>query len=348
MPADATYQPLEFSELAGWCDDDHEAAYQAFMKSYDVLLEAFSGMRGPADGQVRSAKLFFEERFRPHRVVHDGGTGLFTGYYEPVLRGSRVRSERFSVPLLRRPGDLETVIDDSLRAAAGERMTHGRRTAEGGFTAYATRREIEEGALDGLGLEFVYLEDAVEAFLLHVQGSGLIELDSGESVRVSYAAKNGHPYTSIGKLLIDAGEIDPAAMSLQTLAAWLQADRQRGRDLMWRNRSYIFFEELGEAEKFGAQGVRDIELTAGRSLAVDASYHQIGLPVFVSVPGLAGDGEEGSYNRLMIAQDVGSAIRGPERGDLFFGTGAEAGALAGATNHAGHMYVLLPRAEGWA
>lgn len=341
-----TYEPLEFTDLPGWANDDHVAALDCFANSLANLRRAFPAAPAPEDLPSRQ---YFEKHFIPHRVVCQPGCtegdrdGLFTGYYEPVLNGSRQPSCRFPVPLLRRPDDLETVRDDSLRASAGETLTHARRSVHG-LEPYPTRQDIEQGCLDGRGLEMLYLKDPVDAFFLHIQGSGLVEFDDGNRIRVSYAAKNGHPYTSIGKELIADGALAANAMTLQTLAAWLRADRDRAQRTMWRNRSYIFFKELGDAASVGTIGVDGIALTPGRSLAVDASIHAIGLPVFVVIDGLPGT--TGQTRRLMIAQDVGSAIRGPVRGDIFYGTGREAGELAGRTKHTGSMFVLLPRPAG--
>lgn len=335
-------EPVTFADLTGWQRDDHEAALAAFLKSDHILREAYPGLVDPRTVSDVSARDYFETHFKPYRSV-SGADGFFTGYYEPVLGGSRYRSARFHVPLLRRPDDLETLVDDALRASSGDRLTHARRTSAG-LEPFPVRAEIEQGCLDGQGLEFIYLDDPVDAFFLHVQGSGLIELDDGSRVRVSYAAKNGHPYTSVGKWLIEQGTFRAEDMSLQNLSAWLRAQPDGGRPVLWRNQSYIFFEELGAADKVSIKGTRGIALSAGRSLAIDASIHRLGLPVYVAASGLPDGAGGADFCRLMVAQDVGSAIRGPGRGDIFFGTGPEAGHIAGRTKHAGEMFVLLPRA----
>lgn len=343
------YEPVDYRDLPGWAEDDHAAALAAFRLSADDLRKAVPDLSG---GDADNARGYFEANFVPHRVVHGGVGGLFTGYYEPILSGSRTRSGRFSVPLLRRPPDLETLVDDRLRASSADALTHARRV-DGDLHAFPVREEIEKGCLvalypDGCNLEFMYLEDPVDAFFLHVQGSGLIELDDGDRVRVGYAAKNGHPYTSIGQSLIADGIFAPDTMSLAALTDWLKADPERGKRTMWRNKSYIFFEERGDAATAQPLGAQTIPLTEGRSLAVDASLHRIGLPVFVSINGLDGvsaNGRGDGFRRLMIAQDVGSAIRGAERGDIFYGSGPAAGALAGNTKHQGCMFVLLPKVD---
>jgi membrane-bound lytic murein transglycosylase A len=191
----------------------------------------------------------------------------------------------------------------------------------------------------------MYLADPVDVFFMQVQGSGRIRLPDGQMVRVHYDGKNGYPYTSIGRHLIDTGVLTADQMSLDALAKWLRADPERGRKVMWNNASYVFFRELTGAEAGGPLGVIEIPLTDGRSLAVDAGVHAIGTPIFVTSPTLSHATKGGAFERLMIAQDVGSAIKGPERGDIYFGSGDEAGRLAGVTKHQGNFYVLLPRAD---
>ncbi|MGE5266782.1 MAG: MltA domain-containing protein, partial [Deltaproteobacteria bacterium] len=232
---------------------------------------------------------------------------------------------------------------ESERGAKAEQLTHARRTPAG-LEPYATREAIEEGALAGQDLEFVWLEDPVDAFFLHVQGSGLIAFDDGTSARITYDGKNGHPYTSVGRYLIDAGLFPADQMSLDALKAWLRADRARGIAAMRQNKSYVFFRELTGESARSALGAMEIPLSEHRSLAVDTRFHDLGTPVYVVSPALTVAGGDRGFHRLMVAQDVGSAIRGPERGDIYYGTGDEAGARAGTTRHPGNFYVLLPKA----
>ena len=354
------FEAVSFHDLPGWEEDDHAAALKAFLNSCERLTDAAErgsltdpGRWAPllavcreaqtiGDGAA-DARQFFETRFTPHRVIYDRDNGLLTGYYEPVLAGSRVRQGPFQIPVYRRPPDLVNLMDESMRGTAGEAFTHARRTKDGQIVPYAARAEIETGALSDRGLELLYLADPVDAFFMHIQGSGLVELTDGTSVRVSYDGKNGHPYTSIGRYLVEAGLFRADEVSLDTLKQWLRADPERGREVMWQNRSYIFFRELTGPQAQSALGTMDIPLTAGRSLAVDAGVHAIGTPVYVVAPDLTHTAEGGPFRRLMIAQDVGSAIKGPERGDIYFGSGSEAGDRAGRTRHAGNFFVLLPR-----
>jgi membrane-bound lytic murein transglycosylase A len=359
----AALSPASFADLPGWEADDHLAALKAFLRSCAVVVQraernsegpataapaaglaaacrAAQAMRSPARA---SAKAFFEAHFVPHRVVHEEKRGLLTGYYEPVLEGSRTRAGKFQTPIYRRPPDLVNVVAESERASQSEGFTHLRKTASG-TEPYATREEIEEGALAGQGLELLYLADPVDAFFMQVQGSGRIKLPDGTSVRVNYDGKNGYPYTSIGRYLVDEGLMQKGEVTLQSLRKWLHADPERGRRAMWQNKSFIFFRELDDKDADGPQGALTAPLTPGRSLAVDTAFHRLGSPIYVASPALTLQSEDG-FHRLMIAQDVGSAIKGPERGDIYYGSGDKAGRLAGTTNHKGSFFVLLPRAE---
>lgn len=353
------YQPVAFSALPHWAADDHAAAFAAFLVSSRRLLQRALEGAAPATPQPLldaarraldlsepslsrdDARLFFERVFIPHRVLHGEPHGLLTGYYEPVISGSRRRTGRYTVPVLRRPADLVNLVAESERGAKAEGLTHARQGA-GGLEPYATREEIECGALGAQGLELVWLEDPVDAFFLHVQGSGMIALDDGTRVRITYDGKNGHPYTSVGRYLIDAGLFPADRMSLNALKDWLRADPARGLSAMRQNKSYVFFRELTGAQAGAALGAMEIPLSDHRSLAVDTRTHALGTPVYVVAPTLTHAGGSEGFFRLMVAQDVGSAIRGPERGDIYFGSGDEAGAKAGITKHPGNFFVLLP------
>lgn len=361
--APVTYQPVPFSELRGWEQDDHLAALKAFLQSCPRILQAVRGRSGlngqavPSPGLLSAcetaralaehrlspavAKQFFEDNFTPHKVVHAGARGLLTGYFEPVLAGSRTRQGKFQTPIYKRPPELVNLVDETMRAVGGDKLTHARKTSKG-LEPFATRQEIEQGLLAGRGLELLYLADPVDVFFMQIQGSGRIKLPDGTAIRVSYDGKNGHPYTSIGRHLIETGAFPADRMSLDALGKWLRADPERGRQVMWQNRSYVFFRELRPEEAKGPLGALQIPLTPGRSLAVDASVHALGSPVYVDAPDLVHVLHFGGFHRLMIAHDVGSAIKGPERGDIYFGSGPSAGKLASVTRHPGRFFVLLP------
>jgi membrane-bound lytic murein transglycosylase A len=338
-------KPVSFAEIEGWAGDDHEAAFAALLKSCrkksardEPACKEALGLGEKLDRNA--ARRFFETHYVPHRV-EGVPPGLVTGYYEPEVSGSRERSDKFQVPVYGRPDDLVQVKPDLLRALFNDSLSVMRRKGEQ-LVPYYTRAEIEAGALRGKGLELLYLDDPVELFFMQIQGSGRVRLTDGAWVRLGYAAKNGHSYTSIGKRLLERGEKPPQGLTMQGLKSWLRADPARGRALMHENASYVFFRELPEAEaREGPIGAQGVPLTPGRSLAVDASYHSLGTPVFVTAPDLAVGGTP--FRRLMIAQDVGSAIKGPQRGDIFFGTGDAAGAVAGTTKEAASFYILLPK-----
>lgn len=363
--ADAKLEPVTFADLDGWDRDDHLAALKTFLKSCDAVAKAASKPPGKALSQCRvpagelaaacraaqdlkslteaSAKAFFEAHFVPHRVAQKKPKGLLTGYYEPVMEGSRTKQGKFQTPIYKRPPDLVNVVDEADRASKQTGFTHLRKTSTGEESPYPTRAEIEQGALAGQGLELLYLADPVDVFFMHIQGSGRIHLTDGSTVRINYAGKNGYPYTSIGRYLIDNNILPANKMSMQALGNWLREDKERGQKIMWQNKSFIFFRELGDAE--GPMGAMSVPLTPGRSLAVDTGFHTLGTPIYLSVPKLSHATKSGGFNRLMVAQDVGSAIKGPERGDIYFGSGESAGKLAGITKHEGNFYVLLPTAQ---
>lgn len=357
-----TLVPVTYAALPGWAEDDHLSAFKAYLQSCPAVIER-AGNAKTAKGNARalaemcrmalaeaaarrptkaSARQFFETHFRPKRVDQQITAGLLTGYYEPLMHASRTPMGDFKTPIYRRPPDLVNMVSESERGAKSAALTHMRQTAEG-LKPYLTRAEIEKGALAGHGLELLYFRDPVDVYFLQVQGSGRVELPDGETIRVSYDGKNGYPYTSIGRELIEAGTFTPDTMSLKALANWLKADRKRAEPVMWKNQSYVFFRELKGDEADGAKGALGTSLHTGRSLAVDTTYHTLGLPIYVSAPTLThATRAEGGFNRLMIAHDVGSAIKGPERGDIFFGSGDKAGSIAGVTKHPGHFYVLEP------
>jgi len=356
--------PVSFVNLPGWACDDHSAAMQAFLRTRDAFEQKPLPVEPPSYHGISqsleqtfeeagrllqpvsaaTAREFFEMNYSPFRVTV-GAPGLLTGYFEPILAGSRRRSANYGVPVYRRPADLVNVGDDTLRGHLGDELTAGRQTADG-LRPYLTRAEIEDGALAGEGLELLFLEDPVACFFMHVQGSAMIRLDDGETIRIGYAGKNGYRYTSIGKLLIERGEIAREDMSLEALWTWLGTDLVRANALMQKNESFIFFRELDVQEASeGPIGALGVPLTEERSLAVDAGVHMLGLPIFVVADNFERDGT--AFQRLMIAQDVGSAIKGPQRGDIFWGTGAEAGRRAGETAHQGQFFVLLPNSFDW-
>jgi membrane-bound lytic murein transglycosylase A len=361
------YRPVTFADLPGWERDDHLAAFKTFLASCVRVIargrdRPESGNKGPQrppaalvavcieatkvaaeiDGKG-AARAFFEASFTPNAVVMKGRTGLLTGYYEPVLTGSRTPRGPYQTPIYKRPPDLVNIVHDTRRGALKPgKLTHVRKTATG-TEPYFTRAEIDQGALKGKGLELLYLADSVEIFFMQIQGSGRIKLTDGTTVRVHYDGKNGHPYSSIGRYLIDNAILAADRMSMAALMAWLRADPERGRQVMWQNPSYVFFREIKD-DVGSPLGAMRVPLTPERSLAIDPTYHALGLPIYVSAPTMKHVPKGSSFNRLMVGQDVGSAIRGAERGDIYFGSGDAAAKIAGSTKHPGRFFVLVPNA----
>lgn len=350
-----------FAEVEGWNEDAQDAALVAFSRSCEKILRRNArGDFGPdpqmgtvADWQAacsqlpnwetstpEEARLYFEKWFSPFAMrANTVADGLFTGYYEPSLSGSFKKSAKYSVPLRIRPQDLVMVnlgeFRDDLK---GQRIAG--RVVEGMLKPYEDRAAIEDGKLPSVvDVPLVWVDSAVDAFFLQVQGSGLVTLDNGELLRVGYDGQNGHIYTAIGKELIARGELDRDHVSMQTIRAWLAEHPEDGRELMRLNKSYVFFRKLETDGPVGAEGT---VLTPERSLAVDPVFVPYGAPVFLD----AENPETGVPNirSLVIAQDTGGAIKGPLRGDLFWGNGERAASLAGVMKSKGSAYLLLPKA----
>jgi membrane-bound lytic murein transglycosylase A len=337
---------LSFADLADFGRDDHLEAFQVFARSCAAIaasappprkgVAASAALKTIAYAALRQevrepaqARRFFERHFRPCRVSACKGVcnaGFLTGYYEPIVDGSPLRARNFTAPVRGRP--------DNLNALA----------------PYPDRAAIEAGAIEHHSAPIVWLRDRVEVFLAQVQGSARVRRADGSLLRLAYAGRNGHPYTSIGRILIDTGAISEADMSLATPKQWIRAHGQNpgdaGTALMHCNKSYVFFSPHEECEPAsGPIGGQGISLTALRSIAVDRAIWSYGLPFWIAAD-LPWRGSSASpFRRLMIAQDTGSAITGPARADIFFGSGDDAGARAGDIRHAGDVVVLLPAEE---
>ncbi len=348
--------PLSFSDLPGWREDDHAAAFTALQRSAAVLHDHPPKTRAlgidagalaavlasaaalPEALSAEDARAFFEAAFTPHAVAPPGGDGFFTGYYEPEVAGSLTRTGDFAVPLHARPDDLVEFDPADPPPGIDPALRFARRT-DAGLAEYADRAAIMAGALAGRGLELVWLADPVDAFFIHIQGAARVCLSDGATLRVTYAAKSGHPYTPIGRLLVARGALKSGSATMPAIRAWLAAHPSEAPALMAENRSYIFFREAPVTdEALGPVAAAKVPLTPGRSLAVDRLVHSFHLPVWVDTT--LPDGH--LFSRLMIAQDTGSAIVGPARGDIFFGSGEAAGAIAGAMSAHGRFIVLAP------
>lgn len=340
-----TLLPVDFASLPGWTDDDVASAYAVFLSGCPAMRArpewAAVCALAPIDADTTAKRRYFESAFEPRQIVAADGRaeGLLTGYYEPLLRGSRVRDERHRYPLYGVPDDLVSVdLADLYPELKGLRLRGrlvGRR-----LVPYYARADIDAGRGAPVGRELAWVDDAVELFFLQVQGSGRIRLATGDMLRVGYADQNGHPYRSIGRLLVERGELTVDQASMQGIKAWGTRHPDRLAGLLAENPSYVFFREL-PANDAGPPGSLGVPLTAGRSLAVDPRVVPLGAPVFIET---AMPGSNEPLRRLMVAQDTGGAIKGPIRADYFFGFGDAAGELAGRMRQPLRMWVLLPRA----
>jgi membrane-bound lytic murein transglycosylase A len=358
-PQGSTLRPVAFEALKGWAADDHVAAFASFRRTCESILAGRPELRpglppsdallaacrdAVADGPTDrvSARGWFERRFTPWRVEPAEGNPFLTGYYEPEVDGSLTRSDEFPAPVLARPSDLVSFPDGApppLPAA----LTAARSTG-GALEPYPDRAAIEDGALAGRGLELVHLRDGVEVFLTQVQGSARVRLPDGQVRRLVYAGRNGHPYTSIGRVIIQEGHASPEEMHLEGLKAWLRARPAEARRIMRLNRSYIFFSLRSDLDPDdGPIGAASVPLTPFRSLAVDRTVWPYGTPVWIALDLPSPEGTPHPFARLLVAQDTGSAIVGAARGDLFFGSGPAAGLRAGMVRHRPDFVVLLPR-----
>ena len=358
-------RPVSFQDLPGWAADDQSAALPALRRSCATLGERADDEPldiAPLGGRVgdwRSVcadaaglkgatrvRGFFETHFTPYEARNNAqAEGLFTGYFEPELRGALVADERYRVPLHGRPPDLVSVDLGLFRPElAGERVAG--RVADGALEPYATRAEIDGGALAAQGLELAWVDDPVDAFFLHIQGSGRIAFEDGTTRRLAYAGTNGHDYFAIGRRLVDLGALSREEVTMPAIRDWLAAHPARAPEVMNENASYVFFRWLEEGQAAdGPVGAQDVALTAGRSLAVDRRFVPMTVPIWLesAAPDPDPAKPDRPLRRLMVAQDTGGAIRGPIRGDVFWGTGDEAGAVAGRMKHSGRYWLLLPR-----
>ena len=357
MSLSPAFSETSFDRLPGWADDDHLAAFAAFRRSafhvltkpyrtgalgvdFNAFAAAYDEARAVSPPNRSESRSFFERHFVPARIgAENGGAGLVTGFYEPEVEASPLRTERFSVPLLSRPADLVD-LDDANRPAGMDPYLAFARDTPNGPVEYFDRGAIERGALDGKGPAIAWLADKVDAFRSSRRGA--VEDDRRPATR-TYAAKSGQRFTGPGKILSLIGEIPLEKVTMQSIRAWLKAHPDRIDEILWRNRSYIFFREAAvDDAALGPIAAAKVPLTPGRSIAIDRLLHTFGTPFYIDAPSLtAFDGKP--FRRLMIAQDTGSAITGPARGDLFAGSGDAAGEIAGVVRNAADFYALLPR-----
>lgn len=350
---------ITFQDMKGWTEETFEGVYEALHRTFEIVLKnPHSCSEDVRDSLEEISKVFFKtlpqttadlrdffEKFFEPRSMGKEIKGFYTAYYEIALQGSCRKSDRYSVPLYKKPEDL-LFIDDLGSFSPELKGTRwaGRRKEDGQVHPYYTREEIMKGALQDP--PFLWLEDPIAAYFLHIQGSGLVYLESGDVLRVGYGASNGYPYVSLGRVLKESQKIKAENLTKESLETYLRglSPEVLARTLAL-NPSYIFFEEIkGLGERDGPRGTfgkpdQGVSLTPLRSLAVDPLYIPLGLPVWIQIFDL----NSPLFPRLMMAQDTGSAIKGPKRGDIFWGTGDEAGENAGCIKNAGDMVILWPK-----
>ncbi len=358
------YAPLTWSEVAGWTADDQLAAFKTFRASCAPIIAAKkskvpndkaigNSLREPCQAAKSahvvdnaSARAFFERHFVPIRISKLGDdAGFVTGYYEPIVDGSRVKTDVYTVPVYRRPSNLFVKGYSQASPSLPNKGQVFRKIGRRKLVPYYDRGEIEDGAIAGRGLEIVWLKSETDLLFIQIQGSARVRLEDGTMVRLNYDAHNGFPYTPVGRVLIDRNIIPREEMSMRRIREYMEQNPDAAKELRRQNKSYVFFREVKLSDKDEAVGAQGVQLTAGRSIAVDKALHVYGTPFFIAgeLP-IESDTSKTPFHRLMIAQDTGSAIIGPARADLYFGAGLEAGKVAGRLKNPAQFVMLLPRA----
>jgi membrane-bound lytic murein transglycosylase A len=355
------YAPVAWADIAGWSEDDHLAAYKAFRTS----CRPISAQRNPpADPKAlglslrdpcriakgldiaegTKAREFFEQHFLPLRISRLGeGDGFVTGYYEPIIDGSRTQTDVYTVPVYRRPSNLFVRGTKQSSAGLPNKGQVFRKIGRRKLVPYYDRAEIEDGAIAGRGLEICWLKNQTDLLFTQIQGSARVRLEDGSTVRINYDAHNGYPYTPVGRILIERNIVPKDQMSMQKIREWMEQNPDGANELRRQNRSYVFFREVQLSDKDEAVGAQGVPLTPGRSIAVDKALHVYGTPFFIEgeLP-IESEQSKTPFRRLMIAQDTGSAIVGPARADLYFGAGVDAGKVSGRLRHSVRFVILIP------
>jgi membrane-bound lytic murein transglycosylase A len=357
----AQYLPAEWAEIAGWSDDDQLAAFKTFRTSCKPIVaqrtaptdakplgtslrEPCRAARVAEISDAAQAREFFERHFVPLRISRIGDSdGFVTGYYEPVIDGSRTPSDVYNVPVYKRPSNL---FVRGVKQSANGLPNKGqvfRKIGRRKLVPYYDRAEIEDGVISGRGLEICWLKSQTDLLFTQIQGSARVKLEDGGTVRINYDAHNGYPYTPVGRILIERNIVPKEQMSMQKIRQWMDENPDGAKELRRQNRSYVFFREVDLSDKDEAVGAQGVPLMPGRSIAVDKALHVYGTPFFIE-GALPIESEQSAtpFRRLMVAQDTGSAIVGPARADLYFGAGAEAGQISGRLRHPARFVLLLP------
>ncbi|MGF9566340.1 murein transglycosylase A [Neorhizobium sp. JUb45] len=355
--------PTTYKDIVGWNEDDPSALFSVMRDCLDYLEKAkpyrtgslglstddlLPLLKAAAGFQISgpdATRLFFEEHCLPFMIRRsDEKSGFVTGFFEPEIDVSDQPDETYRYPFYRRPADLID-IDDGNRTLSLDPSYAFARLRDGVIDPYPDRGEIDRGYLQGQGLEIAWAKSKIDVFFTHVQGAARLRYPDGCIGRITYAAKAGHPFSAIGRLLIDRGEIDPTTVSMQTIRDWLSENPAKVDEVLWHNRSYIFFREAAVAGlDQGPIAAAKVPLVAGRSLAVDRLIHTFGFPFFIRSTSLTHLDGGKPFARTMLALDTGSAIVGPARGDIFTGSGYDAGEQAGIIKHPADFYILLPKA----
>ncbi len=356
------YAPVAWGDIPGWREDEHLLAYKAFRASCASIAGQTKASTEPralgaslrepcraakaldiTDGA--RARAFFEEHFRPLRISRLGeDAGFVTGYYEPVIDGSRTQTDIYNVPIYRRPSNLFVRGFKQDAPSLPNKGQVFRKIGRRKLVPYYDRAEIEDGVIAGRGLEICWLKNQTDLLFAQIQGSARVRLEDGSTIRINYDAYNGYPYTAVGRILIDRGIIPKEQMSMQKIREWMDQNPDGANELRRQNRSYVFFHEVTLSDKDEAVGAQGVPLTPGRSIAVDRSLHVYGTPFFIEgeLP-IESEQSKTPFRRLMVAQDTGSAITGPARADIYYGAGSDAGRVSGRFRHSMRFDILVPR-----
>lgn len=355
-------EACNFSEIEGWKEDDPRPVFPALARCLDHidrikpyrtgsigltsadLAAALVEMPEASEISAESARTFFEDRFVPFRIVPEAGThGLVTAFYEPVVEVADKEDEIYRYPFYHQPSDLIEVTESLTPPDWNPEYRFGRRTSKG-LEIYPDRQAIDCGFLAGQNLEIAWAKSKVDVFFAHVQGAARLAFADGRQLRITYAAKSGHPFSGIGRYLVEAGEIPTAGISMQAIRHWLAEHPDRVDQVLWRNRSYIFFRETPvDDPDLGPIAAAKVQLVPGRSLAVDRTIHTFGFPFFIRAETITHMDDGRPFARLMLALDTGSAILGSARGDIFTGSGNAAGEMAGAVKNDADFFILIPK-----
>jgi membrane-bound lytic murein transglycosylase A len=371
------YVPVAWADIPGWNEDDHLPAFTAFRASCNPITAQHKpktvDAKTPADKALdtntidtralgtslqdpcraaktakisdsANARAFFEENFKPLRISRLGETdGFVTGYYEPVIDGSRTRTDVYTVPVYRRPSNLFVRGFSQDAPSLPNKGQVFRKIGRRKLVPYYDRAEIEDGAIAGRGLEICWLKNQTDLLFSQIQGSARVRLEDGSTIRINYDAHNGFPYTAVGRILIERNIIPRDQMSMQRIRQWMEQNPDGANELRRQNRSYVFFREVPLSDKDEAVGAQGVPLTPGRSIAVDKSLHVYGTPFFIEgeLP-IESEQSKTPFRHLMVAQDTGSAIVGPARADIYFGAGADAGQVSGRLRNNARFVMLVP------